>query len=109
MSKPFVVKKLSRNQFLEPAIETDAIRQLSSFMKSYSRGDQTVADKPTCVTCFDMSGSGKTTTILEASKKASCFIVHISLINNPLFRMLFKSFGLPPNGVNEVKVIFDYN
>lgn len=87
----FILKQLGEDQFLSPPIHTNAIEQLSQYMTTYYSCEPKPDDKPTCVTCFDMSGSGKTTTIMEASKNSNSIRVPINLINNVLFRPLFDS------------------
>ena len=90
-SMPFIRKHLNTSQFLSPAIQTSAIQKLSEYMKVYFSSEPSSDQKPTCVNCFDMSGSGKTTTIMEASKNSNSFRVPISLIHNQLFRSLLHS------------------
>jgi len=87
----FIRKHLNTRQFLSPVIQTNAIQKLSEYMKIYFSTEQSPDEKPTCVNCFDMSGSGKTTTIMEAAKNSNSFRVPISLIDNQLFRSLLKS------------------
>ena len=70
----FILKQLGQDQFLTPAIPTTAIQQLSEMMTTHFSKDPSPDDKPTCVTCFDMFGSGKTTTIMEAAKNSSSFL-----------------------------------
>ena len=60
---PFVLQELGNSQFLSPAIETKAITKLAEYMTLYNKKDPGPDDKPTCAICFDMSGTGKTTTI----------------------------------------------
>ena len=82
----FVLQKLDEGQFLSPAIQTDAINKLTNYMTSYFKGSKRTADdKPTCAICFDMSGTGKTTTIMEASKNSGSIRAPISLIDDVLF------------------------
>ena len=87
----FVLQKLGRKQFLSPAIETKAIQKLAEYMTVYNKEEPGPDDKPTCAVCFDMSGTGKTTTIVEASKNSNSIIAPISLIDDVLFRPLLKS------------------
>jgi hypothetical protein len=89
---PFVLKPLKRSQFLSPAVQTAAMTSLAQEMTTHFAGEErNPDDKPTCVTCFDMSGSGKTTTISEAAKISNSIRAPISLINNQLFTELFQS------------------
>ena len=60
-------------------------------MNTYYDTEPSVADKPTCAICFDMSGTGKTTTIMEASKESKSIYCPIVLINNELFVPMLKS------------------
>ncbi|KAI8891896.1 hypothetical protein BC833DRAFT_644839 [Globomyces pollinis-pini] len=93
-------KHLGRYQFLSPVIETTAIQKLNQHLTNYFNTEPGVAEKPTCVICFDMSGSGKTTTIMEAARKSASLFTHFSLIDNVLFRPLFnycKSTGQKQN------------
>ena len=87
----FQIKKLGVDQFLSPAIKTTAIERLSEYMNTYYDTEPSVADKPTCVICFDMSGTGKTTTIMEASKESKSIYCPIVLINNELFVPMLQS------------------
>lgn len=80
----FILKQLGKDQFLSPAIPTTAIEKLSNYMTTHFSADPCLDDKPTCVICFDMSGSGKTTTIMEASKCSNSIRAPISLIDNEL-------------------------
>ena len=109
----FVIQKLNEGQFLSPAIETDAIAKLANYMTSYCKGSKSTAfDKPTCAVCFDMSGTGKTTTIVEASKKSGSIIAPISLIDDVLFRPLLdscKSMGTKQNPPLELQDSISYS
>jgi hypothetical protein len=88
----FILQELNEGQFLSPAIQTNAITELAKYMRSYFRGsNKTADDKPTCAVCFDMSGTGKTTTIMEASTMSGSIRAPISLIDNELFRPLLDS------------------
>ena len=88
----FVLQKLDEGQFLSPAIQTDAIIQLTNYMTRYFKGSKRTADdKPTCAVCFDMSGTGKTTTIVEASRMSGSIRAPISLIDDVLFKPLLDS------------------
>ena len=88
----FVLQELGKKQFLSPAIQTDAIIQLTNYMTRYFEGSTRAADyKPTCAICFDMSGTGKTTTIVEASRKSGSIRAPISLIDDVLFKPLLDS------------------
>jgi hypothetical protein len=88
----FVLQELDGGQFLSPAIQTYAIIQLTDYMTRYFKGSKRTADdKPTCVICFDMSGTGKTTTIVEASKNSGSIRAPISLIDDVLFKPLLDS------------------
>ena len=91
-NEPFVIRRLDGAQFLSPAIETNAIKLLAHKMTTHFLGANIDSDdKPTCVTCFDVSGSGKTTTIKEAAKISNSTRAPISLINNQIFTELFLS------------------
>ena len=87
----FVLQELGKKQFLSPAIETNAIQKLAEYMTVYNKEEPGPDDKPTCAICFDMSGTGKTTTIMEASKNSGSIRAPISLIDNVLFKPLLKS------------------
>ena len=87
----FVLQELGKKQFLSPAIETKAIQKLAEYMTVYNSEEPSPFDKPTCAVCFDMSGTGKTTTIVEASKNSGSIIAPISLIDDVLFKPLLKS------------------
>jgi hypothetical protein len=87
----FIVKKLDEDQFLSPTVQTKAIEELSQKMVNYFNKEPGAFDKPTCVVCFDMSGTGKTTTIKEAARNSKSLIAHISLIENRLFTPLLNS------------------
>jgi hypothetical protein len=87
----FIRKHLNTSQFLSPTIQTNAIQKLGEYMEAYFSREPNPDAKPTCVNCFDMSGSGKTTTIMEAAKNSNSFRVPISLIDNLLFRPLLDS------------------
>ena len=90
--KPFVIQSLDDGQFLSPAIQTMAISKLTHYMEVWFFGaKRSICDKPTCVMCFDMPGTGKTTTIMEAWQNSKSIFCHISLICNPLFTELFSS------------------
>ncbi|KAI3652583.1 hypothetical protein MP228_002008 [Amoeboaphelidium protococcarum] len=91
-SAPFVIKSLNRAQYLSPAVETAAITSLAHQTTTHFAGEgRDPNDKATCVTCFDMSGSGKTTTIMEAARLSKSIHAPISLLNNRLFTLLFQS------------------
>lgn len=87
----FVLQELGKKQFLSPAIETKAIQKLAEYMTVYNNEEPGPFDKPTCAVCFDMSGTGKTTTIVEASKNSKSIVAPISLIDDVLFKPLLKS------------------
>ena len=87
----FVLQELGKKQFLSPAIQTDAIQKLAQYMKIYTKEEPGPDDKPTCAVCFDMSGTGKTTTIVEASKNSGSIRAPISLIDDVLFKPLLDS------------------
>jgi hypothetical protein len=86
----FVLQQLGKKQFLSPAIETKAIQKLAEYMTVYQKEEPGPDEKPTCAVCFDMSGTGKTTTIVEASKKSGSIRAPISLIDDVLFRPLLS-------------------
>ena len=87
-----VLQELNEGQFLSPAIQTDAIMKLTKYMCDYFKGtNRSADDKPTCAVCFDMSGTGKTTTIVEASKNSNSIRAPFSLIDDLLFKPLLKS------------------
>ena len=112
----FQTKKL-QEQFLSPAFKTTAITRLSERMDTHLGKEPAVDDKPTCAICFDSSGTGKTTTIMEAAKESNCIRAPISLINNELFRPILdscKKMGrkqnppLEPTDFIEYGVVQDY-
>ena len=75
-NEPFVIKYLKGAQFLSPAVQTAAITSLADRMTTHFAGEGwDPNDKPTCVTCFDMSGTGKTTTIMELSDCQRVFML----------------------------------
>jgi len=108
----FVLQELGKKQFLSPAIETNAIQKLSEYMTVYNKEEPGPDDKPTCAVCFDMSGTGKTTTIVEASKKSGSIRAPISLIDDVLFKPLLKScktMGRKQNPPLELQDLISYS
>ena len=81
------------DQFLSPAIKTTAIERLTEFMNIYYATEPTHADNAACAICFDMSGTGKTTTIMKASKESNSIYCPVVLSNNDLFVPMLKSCG----------------
>ena len=107
----FQIKKL-QEQFLSPAVKTTAITRLSEHMNIHFSKEPAVDDKPTCAICFDSSGSGKTTTIMEAAKESNCIYCPISLINNTLFRPMLnscKNMGQTQNPPLDMTAHIEYN
>jgi hypothetical protein len=60
-------------------------------MTGYKKEEPCLDDKPTFAIYYDMSGTGKTTTISEASKKSGSIRTPISLIDDVLFKPLLDS------------------
>lgn len=68
---------LNTFQFIEPVVPTNAMSFLCEQLEFLFR-NMLGAQKPTVITCFDTSGSGKTTTVMEASKRCDACVAIIS-------------------------------
>jgi hypothetical protein len=88
----FIKQKIKKAQFLQPIISTPVIEELMDYLTDRFTGKgQNPADKPVVVTCFDTSGSGKTTTIMEAAKKTNTSVIIISPNLSPVLEQVLRS------------------
>lgn len=87
----FVKSSLNRGlERIQPVIITDAIRGLETELKFLFNGLPRV-QKPTVITCFDTSGSGKTATVEEAARRLGACIIVISPVLSPALSEVLAS------------------
>ncbi|KAI8892734.1 hypothetical protein BC833DRAFT_610787 [Globomyces pollinis-pini] len=83
---------LSTETTLSPSLETPAFHSLVEYLNLRFTGTgMTVDDKPQVVVCFDASGSGKTTTVREATRKVGANRVIISSNLGPVLAGVLSS------------------
>ncbi|KAI8928515.1 hypothetical protein BC831DRAFT_509991 [Entophlyctis helioformis] len=88
---PFVKNVFTgREQFIKPSVITTAITSLSDTLGFLFRGLEP-SMKPEVVTCFDTSGSGKTTTVMEAARLQSACRVTLSPNTSLLLSQVLSS------------------
>ncbi|KAI8925854.1 hypothetical protein BC831DRAFT_512209 [Entophlyctis helioformis] len=88
---PFVKNVFTgREQFIKPSVITPAITSLSDTLCRLFRGLK-ASMKPVVVTCFDTSGSGKTTTAMEAARLQSACVVTLSPNTSLLLSQVLSS------------------
>lgn len=87
----FVKKEFGlADEFLEPVLPTPAIEAMTRALRKLL-GGFSGPDKPKVVTCFDTSGSGKTTTVTESAKNLNAIVVSISPFFTDLLRNTLQS------------------
>ncbi|KAJ2994323.1 hypothetical protein HDV02_001677 [Globomyces sp. JEL0801] len=83
---------LSTETTLSPSLETPAFHSLVEYLNLRCTGTgMTADDKPQVVVCFDASGSGKTTTVREATRKVGANRVVISSNLSPVLAGVLSS------------------
>lgn len=87
----FIKKQFSAgDERIQPAIPTDAMAVLEDFLSKQFRAAPS-SQKPTAITCFDTSGSGKTATVEETARRVGASIIVVSPNFSPALKQVLKS------------------